>query len=150
MRSESPAVRSGLALRTYLVLLVVSVLVPILIFAGVVFARYYDAELSRIELGMLDDARRLALTIDQDHRGLIATLQTFAISRLIPREDYEEAYHRASKIRDITGVNILIRDANTSAQEINTRGSFGTPLPTEKVEGDDEVRRTKRPYIQIS
>jgi signal transduction histidine kinase len=136
-----------LALRTYLVLLVVSVLVPILVFAGVVFARYYDSELSRIELGMLDDARRLALTIDQDHRGLTATLQTFAISRLIPSEDYQEAYRRASKIRDITGVNILVRDANTDAQMLNTRVSFGTPLPTERVEGDDEVRRTKRPYV---
>jgi hypothetical protein len=62
-RSAVAAARSGLALRTYLVLLVVSVLVPILVFAGVVFARYYDSELSRIELGMLDDARRLALTI---------------------------------------------------------------------------------------
>ena len=147
VRGAIPAARSGLALRTYLVLLVVSVLFPILIFAGVLFARYYDSELSRIEVGMLDDARRLALTIDQDHRGLIATLQTFAISRLIPREDYEEAYRRASKIRDITGVNILVRDARTSVQEVNTRVSFGTPLPTEKVEGDDEVRRTKRPYI---
>ena len=124
-----------------------SVLVPILVFAGVVFARYYDFELSRIELGMLDDARRLALTIDQDHRGLTATLQTFAISRLIPSEDYQEAYRRASKIRDITGVNILVRDANTDAQTLNTRVSFGTPLPTERVEGDDEVRRTKRPYV---
>jgi signal transduction histidine kinase len=146
-RSAVAAARSGLALRTYLVLLVVSVLVPILVFAGVVFARYYDSELSRIELGMLDDARRLALTIDQDHRGLTATLQTFAISRLIPSEDYQEAYRRASKIRDITGVNILVRDANTDAQMLNTRVSFGTPLPTERVEGDDEVRRTKRPYV---
>ena len=146
-RSAVPAARSGLALRTYLVLLVVSVLVPILVFAGVVFARYYDSELSRIEVGMLDDARRLALTIDQDHRGLMATLQTFAISRLIPSEDYREAYRRASKIRDITGANILVRDANTGSQVLNTRVSFGTPLPTDTVEGDDEVRRTKQPYI---
>jgi signal transduction histidine kinase/CheY-like chemotaxis protein len=146
-RSVVPAARSGLALRTYLVLLVVFVLVPILVFAGVVFARYYDSELSRIEVGMLDDARRLALTIDQDHRGLMATLQTFAISRLIPSEDYREAYLRASKIRDITGADILVRDANTGSQVLNTRVSFGTPLPTDIVEGDDEVRRTKQPYI---
>ena len=146
-RSALAAARSGLALRTYLVLLVVSVLVPILLFAGVVFARYYDSELSRIEVDMLDDARRLAFTIDQDHRGLMATLQTFAISRLIPTEDYQEAYRRASRIRDITGVNILVRDANTATQVLNTRVSFGTPLPIEKIEGDDEVRRNKRPYV---
>jgi signal transduction histidine kinase len=40
-----------------------------------------------------------------------------------------------------------VRDANTDAQMLNTRVSFGTPLPTERVEGDDEVRRTKRPYV---
>ena len=146
-RNAVRPVRSGLALRTYLVLLVVSVLVPIMLFAGVVFARYYDSELSRIEVDMLDDARRLAFTIDQDHRGLMATLQTFAISRLIPTEDYQEAYRRASRIRDITGVNILVRDANTATQVLNTRVSFGTPLPIEKIEGDDEVRRNKRPYV---
>jgi signal transduction histidine kinase len=147
IRTAVPGARSGLALRSYLVLLVVSVLVPILVFAGVVFVRYYDSELSRIEVSMLDDARRLAQTIDQDHRGLTATLQTFAISRLISRGDYEGAYHRALQIRDITGANILVRDASTGSQVLNTRVPFGTPLPTDTVEGDDEVQQAKRPYI---
>ncbi len=147
IRAAVPVKRSGLSLRSYLLLLVVSVLVPILVFAGVVFVRYYNSELSRIEISLLDDARRLAQTIDQDHRGLTATLQTFAISRLISRGDYEGAYHRALRIREITGVNILVRDAITGSQVLNTRVAFGTPLPTEAVEGDDEVRRTTRPYI---
>ena len=95
IRAAVPVGRSGLSLRSYLILLVVSVLVPILFFAGAVFVRYYDSELSRIEISLLDDARRLAQTIDQDHRGLTATLQTFAISRLISRGDYEGAYYRA-------------------------------------------------------
>jgi signal transduction histidine kinase len=147
LRVAVRASRSALALRTYLVLLVISVLIPILVFAVVVFVRYYDSEVNRIEVGLLDDARRIALTIDQEHRGLIATLQTFAISRLIVHGHFEEAYHRASKIRDITGTNIVVRKADTGAQVLNTRVPFGTSLPTDTVEGDDFVRRTDQPYI---
>ncbi len=147
LRGAIRASRSGLALRTYLVLLVISVLIPILVFAFVVFVRYYHSEVNRIEVGLLDDARRLALTVDQEHRGLIATLQTFAISRLIVHGDLPEAYLRAVKLRDITGTDIMVRKADTGAQVLNTRVPYGTPLPIGTMEGDDLIRRTNQPNI---
>jgi hypothetical protein len=138
---------SGLSLRAHVIILVILVLVPILGFASLVFWRYYQSELSRIETDLLNEARDLALAIDREHGGLVFTLQTFAISRLITNENYPEVYRRAVKVHEITGVNILMRNA-AGQQVLNTRVPYGTPLPPpEVVEGDEEVRRTLQPYI---
>ncbi len=55
--------RPHISLRGYLILLVISALFPVVVFAGVVFARYYDSELARIEEDLQNDARKLALRI---------------------------------------------------------------------------------------
>jgi signal transduction histidine kinase/CheY-like chemotaxis protein len=127
-------------------LLVLAVLVPGGIFAVVLFTQYYSSEVRRTDEELQGDARKLALSIDRDLLGQQHALQTLSIARLIVNRDYEGFYNQALKIRDITGVNILLRDLS-GQQLINTRVPWGTPLPRDSVEGDDEVLTTKRPYI---
>jgi len=133
-------------MRGYLALIVISILVPLLIFATILFRRYYYAELARIDGELRDDARELALALDRDLQGQLFTLQVMSFDRLIANRDYEGFHQHASKIRAFTGVEILLRD-RTGQQLVNTRVPWGTRLPVASTPGDDQVVATKKPYI---
>ena len=76
--------KQSLSMRGYLVLIVTSILVPVLLFAGVVFSRYYFSELARIDEDLQSNARELVLTIDRDLQGQQFTLQALSIARSLP------------------------------------------------------------------
>jgi len=135
-----------LSIRGYLILLVVSVMVPVLVFAGILFARYYMSEQTRIEEDLQNDARQLALTIDRDLAGLQSTLETLATSQRLLEGDYLGFDQQARRVRQLLGVDVLARDL--SGQQIaNTRVALGTPLPREAVPGDEEVIRTRQSVV---
>src|SRR6266851_4887499 len=136
----------NLSMRGYLVLIAVAILVPVLIFAAVLLSRYYFSELARIEEDLQNDARKLALIVDRDLQGQQYTLQTLSTAQLLSERNFEGFYNQALRIRGFTGVNILLRD-RAGQQLINTRVSWGTPLPRDDVEGDAEVVASKKPYI---
>lgn len=138
--------RQGLPMRGYMALIVISILVPVLLFAVILFSRYYHSEIVRIDEELKNDARELALTIDRDLQGQLYTLQAMSIAQLIRNRNFEAFYRQASKVREFTGLDILLRD-RTNQQLINTRVPWGTPLPVEIVPGDDQVIATKKPYI---
>jgi signal transduction histidine kinase len=133
-------------MRGYLVLLVVSVMVPVLLFAAVLFARYYTTALRRIDADLQNDARKLALTVDRDLFGLESTLQTLALSRALAEGDYQQFHVEAERVRNLIGVNILLRDVS-GRQLLNTRVAWGTPLPRESVPGDQEVIERRQPLV---
>ena len=135
-----------LFIRGYLILLVICVMVPVLLFAGIVFARYYISEQTRLEEDLRDDARQLALAIDRDLAGLQSTLETLGTSQRLLDGDYAGFYQQALRVRDLLGVNVLAR--NLDGQQLaNTRVPFGTPLPRDSVPGDDEVVKTRHSVI---
>ena len=135
-----------LFIRGYLILLVICVMVPVLLFAGIVFARYYISEQTRLEEDLRDDARQLALAIDRDLAGLQSTLETLGTSQRLLDGDYAGFYQQALRVRDLLGVNVLVR--NLDGQQLaNTRVPFGTPLPRDSVPGDDEVVKTRHSVI---
>lgn len=144
--TNSKRSRRSLSIRGYLILLVSAILVPGGIFAGVLFAQYYKSEVNRIDEDLQSEARKLALAVDRDLIGQQHVLQTLLISRLIVNRDYEGFYNQALKVRDSTGVNILLRDLS-GQQLMNTRLPWGAPLPRDAVEGDHEVLTTEKPYI---
>ena len=90
--------RHRISMRGYLILLVLSAFLPVVVFAGLVFSRYYTSELHRIEQDLLADARKLALIVDRDLAGLQSTLQAFSIDRVISLKDYAALYQQALKI----------------------------------------------------
>jgi hypothetical protein len=70
-------------MRGYLVLIVISILAPVLLFAAVLFSRYSFSELTRIDEDLQSNARELVLTIDRDLQGQQYTLQALSIAQLI-------------------------------------------------------------------
>src|ERR1700733_5508456 len=126
--------------------MVVSILLPVLFFAAIVFWRYYDSDLVRIEEDLQKNAREVTLILDRDLQGELLTLETLSTSGALVDGDYQRFYQQAIKIRDFSGVDILLRD-RTGQQLINTRLPWGAPLPRDAAEGDDEVVATKQPYV---
>jgi PAS domain S-box-containing protein len=133
-------------MRGYLFVMVLAILLPVVAFAGVLFWRYYDSETARIDSGLQNDARQLAQSVDRDIQSQLVTLETLATAQSIANGDYASLYASAAKIRDLTGVDVLLRD-KSGQQLMNTRVPWGTPLPRDAAEGDDEVVATKKPYI---
>jgi hypothetical protein len=132
--------------QTYLVLLVLVVLVPVLVFAGVLLQRSYEAEHEHVQNELQDDARQLTIAVDRDLAGLITTLQTLATSGFLAGGDYAAFHRRLVETRRYVGVHILVRDLS-GQQLANTRVPFGEKLPLEPLEGDQEVIATRRPYV---
>jgi signal transduction histidine kinase len=135
-----------LSIRGYLILLVVSVLLPVLLFTGIVFARYYISEQTRIEEDLQNSARQLALIIDRDLAGLQSTLETLATSQRLIEGDYIGFHQQARRVREVLGIDLLARDL-TGQQIANTRVPLGTPLPREVIPGDEEVMRTRQSIV---
>jgi signal transduction histidine kinase len=136
----------GISMRGYLLLLVFSVAIPAAIFAAILLQRYYNSEVARIDQELQEDAHRLALTVDRDLAGLQATLQTLALSQSLLVGDHDGFYRQAAQVRDYVGAHVLLRDP-AGRHLVNTRVPFGTPLPTEPLPGDREVREHKRPVV---
>src|SRR5262245_38585002 len=136
----------GISMRGYLLLLVFSVAIPAALFAAILLQRYYNSEVARIDQELQEDAHRLALTVDRDLAGLQATLQTLALSQSLAVGDHDSFYRQAVQVRDYVGGHVLLRDPG-GRHLVNTRVPFGTPLPTELLPGDHEVREHKRPVV---
>jgi PAS domain S-box-containing protein len=138
--------RRGLSMRGYLLVMVIAILLPVGFFAAILFWRYYDAELQRIEQNLENDARQLAQAVDRDLQSQIVTLETLATAGSMADRDYGRLYTSAMKIHDLAGVDVLLRD-RSGQQLLNTRLPWGAPLPRDAAEGDDQVVATKKPYI---
>src|SRR6185295_17632230 len=117
-------------MRGYLALIVIAILAPVLLFAAILFTRYYHRELSSIDEDLMNNARELSLTIDREIQGQLYTLQTLSISQPLKNRDFETFYQQALAVRRFTGVDVLLRDRNNQ-QLMNTRLPWGTPLPRE-------------------
>lgn len=53
-------------MRGYLLIMVLAIMLPVGAFAGVLFWRYADSEIARIDQQLENDARELALDVDRD------------------------------------------------------------------------------------
>jgi len=135
-----------LTMRGYLVLLTLAILLPVLVFAAILYFRYYSAEQARIESDLLNDARQLALTVDRDLAGLLNVLQTLTTSTRLAENDYAGFHQQARRVNAMIDVHILVRE-KSGQQVANTRLPWGAPLPFEPLAGDRQVIETRQPFV---
>ncbi|MGB6550189.1 MAG: PAS domain S-box protein [Xanthobacteraceae bacterium] len=133
-------------MRGYLLIMVLAIMLPVGAFAGVLFWRYADSEIARIDQQLENDARELALDVDRDLQAKIVTLETLATANSMENRDYARFYDRATRVKDLAGVDISLR-ARDGQQLANTRVPWGTPLPRNLFQNDDEAASTGKPYI---
>lgn len=120
---------SGWPLRRYLLVMLLTVLLPLLAFAGVLLwydvTRQYDIH----RRGLLDTVQAFSLAVDREWAVLEATMETLTSSPLLDTEDWQAFYNLcARQARRYPGAWIVLF-APSGEQVFNTLRPFGTALP---------------------
>jgi two-component sensor histidine kinase len=142
-----PHVIAPKRIRTFLIMFALALTFP-LVALGIFAVNYMAAlEEREIESRVLQVARALAGNIDRELESAIVTLQTLATSRLLHQTDFAGFHAQASTALRRERAGILLID-HTMQQLLNTRASFGDPLPkTSDPETAQRVLATKQPQV---
>jgi len=116
-------------IRTRLLMLVLAVLVPSFLVAGVGIAYLYSEEREFHRENMRETARAVALVVDKEVARREALLHALAASPALDRGEFERFYRHAHALAAERDVAIILHKTNGVDQIINTRLPYGTPLP---------------------
>lgn len=119
-------------IRSRLLLLVLSVLLPAFLGAALAIGYMYQEEQEFNRQSMRETARALALVLDKEFAKREAVLRTLAASPALDRGDFDTFYKQAKALADTNENVILLSDLN-GQQFLNTRKPWGaTGLPGTK------------------
>jgi hypothetical protein len=137
--------RVGLSL--WPVLLVVTAVVPLLLFAGATLIQISkDSQVAR-DQGQADTARALALAVDGEVRSWKAALTALAGSRTLRDGHLAEFYAEAREVAAPHGGWIVLT-VSSGQQLINTLRPYGSPLPkTSSPETINAIFATGKPLV---
>ncbi len=138
--------RASFSARAYLAALVLAVAAPALLTTGYFLMRYADAERTRLEAQLRDEARMVVTALDRRFSGLIDAMQVLAQTQEFNPQDLEDFYVRAGRARDVLGRNIILRDLD-GRQLVNPRLPWGQPLPKSPRPEDAIAIATGRPQV---
>jgi signal transduction histidine kinase/CheY-like chemotaxis protein len=106
-----------------------AIVTPVLIFSGLVLARYNALDRAQFEERVLDVVEDVAFELDQQLGGVISTLQALASSPSLQNGDLASFYLQANAVVPAGSSSIILTDP--SGQEVvNTRVPWGAALPT--------------------
>ncbi|MDP2355184.1 MAG: HWE histidine kinase domain-containing protein [Beijerinckiaceae bacterium] len=128
IRKNSVRNRASFPARFYLAALVLAIAAPTLLTTGYVLMRYADAERTRLEEQLRDEARTIVSALDRRFAGLIDAMQVLAQTQEFDPRGLEDFYSRAGRARDVLGRNVILRDLD-GLQLVNPRLPWGQPLP---------------------
>lgn len=115
-------------IRSRLLLLVASVLVPALLGSAAAVAYIYHEEKKFHHASMRETAQALALALDRDMGRRHAILRTLAASPALAMDDLARFHAFASAVAGETDAAIILSDLH-GRQLVNTRLPFGAALP---------------------
>jgi signal transduction histidine kinase/CheY-like chemotaxis protein len=122
-----PAMR----IRTRLLILVLSVLIPSFIAAVLAVAYVYNEEQASQARGMTEATRAFALLVDNELQKRSSNLQALANAPSLARGDLAEFYAHARKVAPTPETTVILADLQ-GRQLLNTRVPLGTPLPVRR------------------
>ncbi|WP_198038553.1 HWE histidine kinase domain-containing protein [Skermanella stibiiresistens] len=96
-----------------------------------------------IEDQVQDRARLLAEDIDRELARILAVGEVLALSESLTSDDLASFHDYATKVRDLLGTNVLLRDL-ASQQLVNTRVPWGNPLPRNPIFDADRAAISTR------
>jgi signal transduction histidine kinase len=136
-------------MRSHLVILVVAVLVPMIVFAGIVLVTLGRQQRAAVEIGAIETARALTNAVDESLISSVKVLEALAISRTLDSGDLRGFHAEAQRtVATQTGwVNVILFSPD-GQQLVNTRREFGQPLPrTQAPASLEAVVATGRPVV---
>ncbi|MGI4945821.1 MAG: response regulator [Janthinobacterium lividum] len=130
-------------LKSQLAFLCVGLLVPTLLFVAVLLWRFAASERSRAEEEARGLSHALAVALDREIGGVLASLQALATSPSLQSGDLAGFYAQASEVRRLQHIHISLRD--TGGHTIFTTRvplSTAVAVPPPLAQADQEVLRT--------
>ncbi|MDB5599519.1 MAG: hypothetical protein JWN71_1563 [Xanthobacteraceae bacterium] len=138
--------RSGVPTRLIILALVAVLVVPGILFAGMLLYRYAQAERAQYELQSVGVARAAAAVLDVELAGLQRTLQTLTTSEFLRKGDLAGFYQQAQRVKGSIGSDIGLRSLD-GQQLVNTGVPWGTVLPATPFGIDAEVVAKRVPVV---
>ena len=120
--------RSRLRVRSYLVVLVLAALLPVVTFATIAVARLARYERATSEQGMRETARALSLAVDRELASMRATLLLLANSPILRSGDLEAFHRQCVDALSLRGTWIILAEPS-GRQLLNTLSPPRTALP---------------------
>ncbi len=138
--------RRAWSIKAFVIALIALSSIPLIVFIGILISNFIEEERLRYHSAALQLAISTANSLDRDLQGLIATGQTLATSRMLALKNYEEFYRQAASVKQITGVEIVYKEAS-GQQIVNTRLPWGSVLPSALPPADRLALETKKPQV---
>jgi len=139
-----------LKLRSYLILLVVAAVLPVVGFGGYLSYRSYEEQREMLAQGMIERCRAISAALDREFLVSIQSLKVLAGSTHLRGGNLKEFYgdmQGALAAYRRTWENLTLVDA-AGRQLINLRRPFGAPLPkTGNPEAIEQARASREAVI---
>ena len=141
-------VTPGRSLKWQLSKLCLGLLLPTLAFMGVLLWEFAASERSRVEEQARFLSRSLAIALDREVNGVLATLQALATSPSLQTHDLAALYAQASEIRRLQGIHISLRSVDGTTV-LTTRAPLGAavPVPALLAATDREILRSGKATV---
>src|SRR5262245_27273002 len=119
----------GRSLRFRLVALVAAALVPALAFDGWLTMQAARSERTQLERNADDKIKEVMADIDHEIASSKATLIALASSQFLQTQDFERFHRQMTEVARQLGVQIVLRDAPSGRQLVNTIVNWGEEPP---------------------
>ena len=119
--------KRAVPVRAYFILLVAALVIPLLVFAGVLLSRYAGVERARSLAEAQAVAVRTADALDRELGGMQVALQVLAASPALVSGDYAAFEQQARMLAKAQGLSLVLLDPD-GQQIVNARVAPGTPL----------------------
>jgi PAS domain S-box-containing protein len=123
-----------------------ALLVPVLIFSGLMFVRSAALERKSMQREINDVARSASIAIDRELAAAATTLKALASSPSLAEGDLKAFYGQAKAAQEVGTTHFFLTDAK-GRQRVNTRTAWGDPLPEKSANDWEEVIRTGKPSV---
>ncbi|MEJ1158281.1 ATP-binding protein [Prosthecomicrobium sp. N25] len=142
----APRAMRSWSVQAHLALLVAGLLVPVLVFAGLILLQFAATERLRYQASALEVARRISGAVDREVATVQNALQTLATSRNIDVYDLPAFHAQATQVRSLVNADVVLADP-ARQRLVDTRRPLGEPLPVDASDAARRVVEERRPVV---
>ena len=133
--------------RSYLVVLVLAALIPVVTFAAVAIVRLAHLERATSEQAMREMARALSLAVDRELAGARSALLFLVMSPHLRSGDLESFQRQAEDALTLRGTSIVLATAAGRSRLDTARPPGKEPPEVDELEAVRAVAETGRPFV---
>jgi hypothetical protein len=122
---------NAMKIRSHLIIFALIVVLPVLVFAGVMTALFWRQQRAAFEQWFLERVRAMSIALARELHGYTGALRVLTRSAYLRSGDMASFYEQAARVRaeQPTWATVVLTD-HEGRQRINLRMPFGAPLPS--------------------